>query len=133
MPHIVVEYSANLERHLDPDVLVRAVHDAALAHGLAPLDGLRTRAARRDHALVADGDPSFAFVAVWARIGPGRTPEARSGFVTALVDAVEALCLPFLDEMPVMISGEVTELDAEHRINRNHVRPRLVRGDGTGP
>lgn len=127
MPHIVVEYSANLERHLDPDTLVAAVHRAALDHGLAPLDGLRTRAARRDHVRVADGDPRFGFVAVWARVGPGRSAGARASFVERLVDAVDELCAPFVDELPVMISGEVTELDPAMRVNRNHVRPRLGR------
>ena len=76
MPHIVIEYSANLEHEVEPMTLVRAVHAAALAQAIFEAAGVRTRAARREHCLIADGDPSHAFVAVTARIGPGRTLDA---------------------------------------------------------
>lgn len=73
MPHIVIEYSANLEDEVRPMRLVEALHAAALETGVFPLAGLRTRAARREHYLVADGDPENAFVAVSVRIGEGAT------------------------------------------------------------
>ena len=77
MPHIVIEYSANLEGRMDPARLVRSAHAAALGTGVFKLGAVRTRAARRDVALVADGDPANAFVAVAVRIGTGRTEETR--------------------------------------------------------
>lgn len=120
MPHITIEYSANVADHHDIDALVDAVHAAALAHGLPDVTGLRTRAAERVHYRVTTGDPSFAFVAIHCRIGPGREHDAKRSFIERVLDAAEAQ----LADTPLAIawSIELTELDPELRINRNHVR-----------
>ena len=117
VPHIIIEYSDNLRT--DIDSLVDVVHRAALAYGLAPADALRTRAAARTSYRVATADPDFAFVAIMARVGPGRSPEARTRFLTALLDAAEHHVGV---EQPVAWSAEVQEIDPELRINRNRVR-----------
>ncbi|MBV9079473.1 MAG: 5-carboxymethyl-2-hydroxymuconate isomerase, partial [Methylobacteriaceae bacterium] len=44
MPHIIVEYSANLDGAISPRRLVNGLHAAALETGVFPLGGLRTRA-----------------------------------------------------------------------------------------
>ena len=77
MPHLIVEYSANLERDLDIARLVAAIHAAALETGVFPVGGIRTRAERRDIFQVADGHADNGFIHVQARIGAGRTPEVR--------------------------------------------------------
>ena len=125
MPHITIECSANLAEHHDLDALVAAVHEAGLAHGLPPADGLRTRLAVRDHYVVADGDPTFAFVAIHVRIGPGRDPAAKQSFITTLLDAAEARLDAESSSLAVMWSIELNEIDPEFRINRNHVRTRI--------
>ena len=43
MPHIVVEYSANLRTRLGPQDLIDCVHQAALRTGVFPIGGTRTR------------------------------------------------------------------------------------------
>ena len=48
MPHIVVEYSANLEDHIDIAVVLESLHSAAASHSSVPLAGLRTRAMKRE-------------------------------------------------------------------------------------
>ncbi len=124
MPHILIEYSANLADHHDIDALVGAVHAAALDHGLADPTALRTRAVRCDHYRVMTGDPRFAFVALACRIGPGREPAAKQSFIATVLDAGEAA----LGDSPLAIawSIEVTELDPDFRINRNHVRAAMA-------
>lgn len=123
MPHVTIEYSANVAEHHDIDALVAAVHDAALDHGLAALAALRTRAAERTHFRIADGDDRFAFVAIHARIGPGRDLEQKQSFIEALLDAAQQT----LEATPLAIawSIELNEIDPELRINRNGVRAAL--------
>ena len=58
MPHIIAEYSANLEDSLDVQALVDDLHEAAIASQVAELPGIRSRAARRAHFRVADGNPA---------------------------------------------------------------------------
>ena len=135
MPHVIIEYSANVAEHHDIDELVEVVHAAALADGLPALDALRTRAEERTAFRVADGAETNAFVAIHARIGPGRDADAKQRFLAAVLDAAEAhvagtpLDPPPLDPPPLDIawSIELTEIDPEFRINRNHVRPAIAR------
>lgn len=129
MPHITIEYSANLVEHHDIDALVGAVHAAAAAHGLPPLDGLRTRAAVRDHFRVATGDPAFAFVAIACRIGPGRDAASKQSFLEQVLDAAEAQLAGEAGPLAIAWSIELTEIDAEFRINRNHVRAAMLAAD----
>ncbi len=131
MPHVIIEYSANVADHHDIDELVAVVHAAALADGLPALDALRTRAAARTAYRVADAAPTNAFVAIHARIGPGREAEAKQRFLTNVLDAAEA----HLGAGPLDIawSIELTEIDPEFRINRNHVRPAVARRSTTSP
>lgn len=125
MPHITIEYSANVADHHDVDALVAAVHAASLAHGLPPADGMRTRAARRDHYVVADGSDDLGFVALAVRIGPGRDAAAKSSYIEAVLDAAEAQLDSEQSPLAIMWSIELNEIDPAFRINRNHVRTRL--------
>src|SRR5258708_39817967 len=71
MPHLVVEYSANLESEIAIADLVRGVHEAALATGIFEIGAVRTRAERRDAYAIADGHAANAFVAGRGGIGEG--------------------------------------------------------------
>lgn len=125
MPHITIEHSANVAEHHDVDALVDVVHAAAIEHGLAPLAALRTRAVTRDHYRVADGDPRFAFVAITCRVAPGRDLDTKRSFITRLLDAAEARIDAEDGPLAIAWSIELTELDRDLRINRNHVRTAL--------
>ena len=48
MPHVIVEYSANLAAAVEIKSLLAALHEAALETGVFPAGGIRTRAERRD-------------------------------------------------------------------------------------
>lgn len=128
MPHITIEHSANVGVHHDIAALVDAIHAAALEHGLAPSDGLRTRAVGRDHYQVADGHPDHAFIAISVRIGPGRDATAKSSFLETVLNAAEACIAAEGGPLAVAWSAELTEIDELFRINRNHVRTRLQAG-----
>lgn len=125
MPHITLEHSANIAEHFDVQTLVDAVHAAALDHGLAARDALRTRAVSRHAYRIADGDPAFAFLAITARIGPGRSDDDKTSFMTALIDSAEHALAGGVGDLAIAFSAEVQELDATFRINRNHVRERI--------
>jgi 5-carboxymethyl-2-hydroxymuconate isomerase len=122
VPHIVIEYSANLESEIDPMTLVRAVHEAALAQPVFETIGVRTRAARREHFLIADGDPTHTFVAVTARIGPGRTLEARKSAGEAMMAAIYAKLEQTYNNRGLLLSVEVTQLDGPAMTRRNSLR-----------
>ncbi len=125
MPHITIEHSGNLSAECDVQALVDAVHVAALTHPLPAVAGLRTRAVSREHYRVADGDPRYAFVAITARIGPGRDAATKDSFLDLLLDTTEDFLNAHAPNLIVALSGEVQEIDHPHRVNRNQIRTRL--------
>ena len=87
MPHVIVEYSANVQSHADIPGLIRTVHQAALSSGLFATAAVRTRAARRDIFAVADEHPQNAFVGITIRMAGGRTEAERQRLADLVFDA----------------------------------------------
>jgi 5-carboxymethyl-2-hydroxymuconate isomerase len=111
MPHIVVEYSANLENQIDILKLVEEVHEAALQTGEFEVAAVRTRASRREYYAIADRHRDNAFVAIWVRIASGRTPERRKGLGEQIFEAACRYLEPVYEKTPIGISLEVQEID----------------------
>jgi 5-carboxymethyl-2-hydroxymuconate isomerase len=124
MPHLIIEHSSNVADVADIGGLVEVVHDAALATGIVPLDSLRTRAASREHYAIGDRHPDNKFIAVTARLGPGRTDGDKRLLIEALIDALDG----YLGEakQSMMLSVEYQEIDPRWRINENHLRPLIA-------
>ena|ERR1700690_2219643 len=112
MPHIVVEYSANLENQIDILKLVEEVHQAALQTGEFEAAAVRTRASRREYYAIADRHRDNAFVAIWVRIAHGRPPERRKRIGQEIFDAACKYLEKVYETTPVGISLEVREIDS---------------------
>jgi 5-carboxymethyl-2-hydroxymuconate isomerase len=119
MPHIIIEYSANLAEDIDVPGLVSAVHQAALETGIFPIGGLRTRAARRNIYAIADGHPDNAFVHVQVRIGAGRTPEIRQSAADQIFAAVKANTVKTFAIRPLGLTLELVEIDPVGSLKHN--------------
>jgi 5-carboxymethyl-2-hydroxymuconate isomerase len=120
MPHLIVEHSANVE-HVP--LILEAVHAAALGTGLASIDALRTRAACRESYVIGDRHPDNAFIALTARLGPGRSDDEKQRLIDALMDAIEAAVGEAAGHM--MLSVEIQEIDPSMRLNHNHLRAHI--------
>jgi 5-carboxymethyl-2-hydroxymuconate isomerase len=122
MPHVICEYSANIERKIRLDALLESLHAAVVRTGVAEIAGLRTRAARRDHFRIADNDPANGFVNITVRVAQGRPPETRR----MLAEAVFAAAAKHLEDVfattPLALSVEVQEIDPEFRIHNSNIR-----------
>ncbi len=129
MPHLTVEYSANLEPRLDVMGLLHTVHLAALGTRIAEPGGFRTRAERRDHFVVADGDPANAFIAIRARIARGRDEATRKAFADAVFSAATAYLDHVYRTTPLAISLEVAEIDPVGSLKQNNLHARMKARD----
>ncbi|MBV9078716.1 MAG: 5-carboxymethyl-2-hydroxymuconate Delta-isomerase, partial [Methylobacteriaceae bacterium] len=125
VPHIIVEYSANLDGAISPRRLVNGLHAAALETGVFPLGGLRTRAERRDVFAVADGDPEHGFVAIRVRIGAGRDAATRRRVAEALMAVLETETRDAFAARGLALSVEVEEIDPAASLKRNNLHERL--------
>ena len=111
MPHIIVEYSANLEGDLDIRRLVEDLHQVAVDSGVADIAAIRTRAERRDVYRVADGDVKNAFVHVTMRLRIGRSEEQRSKLADALLAATDKNLQRAYATHAIAITVEMEEID----------------------
>lgn len=125
MPHITVEYSANLEAHVSIRRLVDEIHRAALATGVFPIGGLRTRAARRDVYAIADGDPDNMFVAVLVRIGHGRDAQTRKRVAADIMRVVENETAETFRRHGLGLTVEVQEIDPTASLKTNNLHERI--------
>lgn len=127
MPHQIIEYSANLDADFAIDDLVRAMHDAAVRQDSLPTGGIRTRAARREQFLVADGHPDNAFINVTLRIAKGRTADEKRHAGEALFATLTAFVGDFYDRRPLALSFEIQEIDPELRWKAGNIRDFMAR------
>jgi 5-carboxymethyl-2-hydroxymuconate isomerase len=125
MPHVIVEYSANLVDALDVKALLAALHAAALETGVFPAGGIRTRAERRDEFIVADGRPDAGFVHVMLRIGAGRDAATKKRAGEAVFAVLCDRLKPVQDKRPLAISLEVQELDPVLSFKKNNLHAYL--------
>jgi 5-carboxymethyl-2-hydroxymuconate isomerase len=121
MAHIVVEYSANLGGQFDLDRFLRAIHGAALATGVFPIGGIRTRAYAAEHYVIADAHPDNAFIHVSLRVGHGRDVETRKRACEAIfATACDELAVIF-DRLPLGIALEMQEIDPVLTFKKNNL------------
>lgn len=132
MAHLIVEYSANLRGRLDLPQLLRSLHQAALATGIFPVGGLRTRAYAAESYCIADGHPENAFIHVSVRVGHGRDlPTRRKACEQIFTAACDQLSELFA-RTPLGISVEMQELDPQLSFKKNNLHEHVKQRERTG-
>ena len=130
MPHLNIEYSANLGEALDIQALVDRIHETALETGIFPLGGVRTRAEARSHYRIANGNPDAGYIHMVVRIGSGRDAETRR---SAGEKIFGALC-DFTDQVyrsrPLALSFELHEIPPDMAWRKNNLHDLLKKEAG---
>ncbi len=136
MAHIVIEYSAGLRGRLDLPGFLTAVHQAALATGVFPIGGIRTRAYAAEDYVIADGHPENAFVHLSLKVGHGRDLQTRKRACEAIFEAACRYLAPIFEAVPLGISLEMQEIDPVLTFKKNNLHDYVKRrqgGAGTRP
>ena len=122
MPHFHIDYSANLEERLSISAFCEMLRDAAVETGMFPLAGIRIRALKADHVVMADGNPGHAYLDLSIRLGAGRTPEAKQKALAHMFGKAEAFCADLLAQSSFMLSFEMREIDPDHALKVSSIR-----------
>ena len=122
MPHLIIEYSANLESDIDFEALTRTMHETAAGIEALPLGGIRTRAARRDNYRVADGHPANGFINVTLRLAEGRPSAIRRIIGEKLFGRLRSFTRPAYEKRPLSLSFEIQEINPERRWKQSNIR-----------
>ncbi len=122
MPHVICEYSANIEEKIRLDALLETLHAAVVRTGIADIGGLRTRAAPRDRFRIADNDPANGFVNITVRVAKGRPAETRKLVAETVFAAASKHLEGVFATTPLALSVEVQEIDPEFRLHHSNIR-----------
>ena len=130
LPHLIVEYSANIEARIALDELLDKLHACALKTGVFPLGGLRVRAHRADAYRIADKAPENGFVHVTAMIGHGRPLDVQQQAGEELFATLTAHLEPLYASSPLAISLNVQEFHPVLNFKRNNLHEHVKRRGG---
>jgi 5-carboxymethyl-2-hydroxymuconate isomerase len=130
LPHLIVEYSANIEDRIALDALLETLHTCALGTGVFPLGGLRVRAHRADAYRIADKAPENGFVHVTALIGHGRPLDVRQRAAEQLFGALTAHLDELYASSALAISLNVQEFHPVLNFKKNNLHEYVKRRGG---
>ncbi|MCZ4272813.1 5-carboxymethyl-2-hydroxymuconate Delta-isomerase [Maritalea porphyrae] len=125
MPHLVIQYSENIEPRIDMKQLCDQLGDTICASDMFPKGGVRVRAYPAAAYSIADQHPQNAFIDLVLRIGAGRTQDQKRNFGQALIDQVSEICQDLLAEPHFALSLEIIEIDPDLSWKVNTIHPRL--------
>ena len=125
MPHLTIEYSANLESSGDLAGLCLSLRAALLACDLFEEGAIRVRALPCPHVVIADLDAQNAFAALVLRIGAGRSADDRRRIGALVMTAAETHFAKQLAAPHFALSLDIVENDPDFSWKTNSIHPRL--------
>ena len=125
MPHFTIEYSANLDSHVDMSKVVEVVRKAAVETGIFPLGGIRVRAIRCEHYVMADGRANLGFLDMVLRLGEGRDLATRRQAGEHIFKALSAHLEPVFAETKFALSFDMQVNDKDTSWKRNNIHEAL--------
>jgi len=128
MPHFVIEYSANLDGHVDFDGLCSEIRQTIIDTDMFEIGAVRVRTVRCDHYAIADELPENAFLDMSFRIGVGRSAAGIKRAGEAIFSAVSARLAPLFETPHFALSLEIREIDPGLSWKKNAIHPRLRAG-----
>lgn len=125
MPHIIVDYSPNMEERVDIAALCDGLRRAAIETGILPMAGIRVRAIRATHVSIADGGPQHGYVDISLRLRAGRSDEAKRAATAHIFAAAEAFLAPAMAIHSVALSFEMRDIDPDLSPKTGTIRDHL--------
>ncbi len=115
MPHLVILYTAQLERETDMPALCRKLADSMVAQrdaagkAVFPVGGVRVLAYPAAHSAVADGSGDHAFAYFTLRMAKGRSEAVRQQAGEHLVAVAREHLAPVLASRRVGLTLQIDE------------------------
>ena len=112
MPHLMIDYSANVEPDVDLGGLCNTLRDVAASIDAFPLAGVKVRAVRVDHYAIADGNPEHGFIDISVRIREGRDIETKQNAAQKIFEAANEFVADVMQRRSLALSLELRDIDA---------------------
>lgn len=119
MPHLVLEYSANVPDQPDLRRVLLDLHGALMSSALFERKDIKSRAVRHDVFAVSDGAEDRSFVALSITILEGRPDDVKAALSEAALEVLVRAFPKLVEGGRGAISVEVRDL---HRVSYRRVR-----------
>lgn len=129
MPHVMIDYSANLENTVDMAGLCDTLRCAAIETQVMPMPGIRVRAMRADHVSIADGDPKHGYIDISVRLRGGRTSQAKRAATDHIFAAAKQFLDPAMAQYSIALSFEMRDIDPDLSPKAGTIRDHLKKAD----
>jgi 5-carboxymethyl-2-hydroxymuconate isomerase len=130
MPHVLIEYSANLRGQVDFPRFLAVVEDSALTTGVFPIGGIRVRAYEADHYRIADAHPDNAFIHIVLKVGHGRSVDTRRRVCETIFAAICEHLDGLYRRIPLGISLELQEIEPAFSFKKNNLHEHVMARQG---
>jgi 5-carboxymethyl-2-hydroxymuconate isomerase len=116
MPHLAIDYTANLDTALDMNKLCSTLAAELVAmrnaeNGpLFPLAGTRVMARPAPYFAVADGQPGKGFIYMNLKIAPGRSEEVKTRVGQSLLATAMAFLEPVFASQPLGLTLHIDDV-----------------------
>ncbi|NUX57582.1 5-carboxymethyl-2-hydroxymuconate Delta-isomerase [Paraburkholderia youngii] len=130
MPHLTLEYSANLAdaqrlSELCKDLAQRLDAQRDNGERVYPLGGIRVRALRCEQYCIADGRPDAAFLHANLKIGAGRSEAVKKATGDALFALIKQCFAAEFERQGLALSLEINEFSEAGTWKHNNLHARL--------
>ncbi|RAS25800.1 5-carboxymethyl-2-hydroxymuconate Delta-isomerase [Paraburkholderia bryophila] len=130
MPHLTLEYSANLADAERIGQLCSALAQSLDAQRendqrVYPIGGIRVRALRCEQYCIADGRPDAAFLHANLKIGAGRSEAAKKATGEALFTLIKQHFAAEFEQHGLALSLEINEFSEAGTWKHNNLHARL--------
>lgn len=129
MPHFTIDYSPNLEEHVDIAGLCDHLRRSAIDTGVFPLAGIRVRAFAASHVSIADGDPKHGYIDISVRLRAGRDIATRKSATQAMFDAVRDHLSLAMASQSLALSFEMRDIDPDLSPKCGSIRDHMQKVD----
>jgi 5-carboxymethyl-2-hydroxymuconate isomerase len=110
MPHLILEYTDNLDFDVQP--LLARLHAELVATGVINLKGIKSRAVRHTEYRIADDKPQYAFVHVSLLIREGRPLEIQKQASQRLMAVLKDIFSDRFENSYLSLSVDIKEMRA---------------------
>ena len=108
MPHLILEYSDNLQPDL-PQIF-SDLHDAMVATGAVNRKGLKSRASKQSDYYIGDGHPDYKFVHLTISLREGRSIEVQQEIAQQTMSVLEEHFATHRANGYISISNDIQQL-----------------------
>lgn len=114
MPHVILEYSANIHEKQELQSLLLTCHKKIAETLPTQLASCKGRVVEHAIYCVGDGNPKNAFVHLGVKVLQGRTPEQLKIVSTALLEILKERFHKSFEKLHLQITVEIDELQANY-------------------